>query len=62
MRYMNYMLLSYGGDPDDYAKACQTINASKWELAIKDEMKYLISNQTWEVAKLPNGKEALQNK
>ncbi|KAI9159859.1 hypothetical protein LWI28_002621 [Acer negundo] len=29
---------------------------------MKDEMKSLVSNQTWELAKLPEGKKALQNK
>ena len=29
---------------------------------MKDEMKSLISNQIWELAKLPEGKKALQNK
>jgi hypothetical protein len=37
-------------------------DASKWELAMKDEMKSLISNNTWEVAELPVGKKALYNK
>ena len=29
---------------------------------MKDEMDSLLSNQTWELAKLPEGKKALQNK
>ena len=37
-------------------------DASKWELAMKDEMKSLISNNTWELAELPVGKKALHNK
>nr|KYP40338.1 Retrovirus-related Pol polyprotein from transposon TNT 1-94 [Cajanus cajan] len=61
-RYMNYMLLTDGGEPEDYSEACQTRDASKWELAMKEEMKSLISNQTWELAKLPMGKKALHNK
>lgn len=61
-RYINYMLLTDGGEPEDYDEACQTTDASKWELAMKDEMKSLISNQTWELAKLPKGKKALHNK
>jgi ATP-binding cassette subfamily B (MDR/TAP) protein 1 len=61
-RYMDYMLLTDGGEPEDYAEACQTTNASKWELAMKDEMKSLISNQTWELVELPSGKKALHNK
>ena len=61
-RYMNYLLLTDGGDPECYEEACQSGDASKWELAIKDEMKSLISNQTWELAELPMGKKALHNK
>ena len=41
-RYMDYMLLTDGGEPEDYAEACQTTDASKWELAMKDGMKSLI--------------------
>jgi hypothetical protein len=61
-KYMSYMLLTDGGEPEDYAEACQTVDANKWELAMKDEMKSLISNQTWELEELPMGKKALHNK
>ncbi|BBH04062.1 Toll-Interleukin-Resistance domain family protein [Prunus dulcis] len=61
-RYMNYLLLTDGGEPECYDEACQTGDASKWELAMKDEMRSLISNQTWELAELPVGKKALHNK
>ena len=37
-------------------------DASKWKLAMQDEMKSLISNNTWELAELPVGKKALHNK
>jgi len=29
---------------------------------MKEEMKSFVSNQIWELAKLPEGKKALQNK
>jgi len=61
-RYIDYMLLTDGGEPEGYDEACQTTDASKWELAMKDEMKSLISNQTWELTKLPIGKKTLHNK
>ena len=35
---------------------------SKWEAAIKDEMKSMIFNKTWELAVLPRGKKSLHNK
>ena len=61
-RYLDYLLLTDGGEPECYEEACQVENAIKWELAMKDEMKSLKSNQTWELAELPSGKKALQNK
>ena len=61
-RYMDYMLLTDEGEPEDYIEACQTTDANKWKLAMIEEMKSLISNQTWELAKLPMGKKAVHNK
>ncbi|KAI5444771.1 hypothetical protein KIW84_013158 [Lathyrus oleraceus] len=61
-RYMDYMLLTDEGEPEDYEEACQPTYASKWELAMKDYMKSLISNQTWELSKLPSGKKEFHNK
>ena len=44
-------------------KPCKMrIQASKWELAMKDEMNSLLENQTWELTELPVGKKALHNK
>jgi hypothetical protein len=45
--------LTNAGEPECYDEACQGEDASKWELAMKEEMKLLVSNQTWELAKLP---------
>ena len=59
---MNYLLLTDGGEPECYGEACQTEDVGKWELAMKEETTSLISNQTWELAKLPVGKKALHNK
>ena len=50
------------GEPECYDEPSQTEDASKWELAMKDEMKSLISKQTWELAELPIGKKTLGNK
>ncbi|KAK0578126.1 hypothetical protein LWI29_005411 [Acer saccharum] len=61
-RYLHYLLLTDAGEPEYYDKACQGEDASKWELAMKDEMKSLVSNQTWELTELPKGKKTLQNK
>jgi hypothetical protein len=62
MKYMNFLLLTDGGKPEYYDEACKVEDSSKWELAMKDEMKSLISNKTWELAKLPVRKKALHNK
>ena len=51
------MLLTDVGELKCYDEAYQGKDASKWELTMKDEMKSLISNQTWELAKLPEGKK-----
>jgi hypothetical protein len=59
---MNFLLLTDGGEPECYDEACQVEDSSKWELAMKDEMKSLISNKTWELVELPVGKKALHNK
>ena len=56
------MLLTDAGELECYDEACQGEYASKWKLALKDEMKLLVSNQTWELAKLLEGKKTLQNK
>ena len=48
-KHMNYLLLTDEGEPEDYHEASHTRYASKWELAMKDEMQSLISNQTWEL-------------
>ncbi|WVY97343.1 hypothetical protein V8G54_029494 [Vigna mungo] len=61
-KYLNYILLTDEGEPESYEEACQMTDASKWELAMKDEMKSLMSNQTWELVELPVGEKALHNK
>ncbi|WVY98453.1 hypothetical protein V8G54_030604 [Vigna mungo] len=61
-KYLNYILLTNEEEPENYEEACQMTDASKWELAMKYEMKSLMSNQTWELVELPVGKKALNNK
>ena len=40
----------------------QVDESTKWNLAIKDEMDSLSSNQMWEFIELPEGKKVLHNK
>jgi hypothetical protein len=54
--------LTDGGKPETFVKALQVEDPIKWELAMKDEMISLLSNQTWELTELPAGKKALYNK
>jgi hypothetical protein len=42
---MNFLLLTDGGKLECYDEACQVEDSSKWELAMKDEMKSFISNK-----------------
>ncbi|RVW33363.1 Retrovirus-related Pol polyprotein from transposon TNT 1-94 [Vitis vinifera] len=43
---LNYLLLTYGGEPECYDEALQDENSSKWELAMNDEMDSLLGNRT----------------
>jgi hypothetical protein len=61
-KYTDFLLLTDSGELECYDEACQVKDSSKWELAMKDEMKSLISNKTWELVELPVGKKALHNK
>jgi len=61
-KYLNYILLTDQGEPKNYKEACQTIDSNKWELPMKNEMKSLITNQTWKLVELPMGKKTLHNK
>ena len=62
MNYLTYLLLKNAGEPECYDKLCQEEDNCKWELAMKDEMKSLISNQTWKLVDLLVGKKAFHNK
>jgi hypothetical protein len=57
-----HILLTDGGEPETFVEALQVEDSIKWELAMKDEMDSLLTNQTWELTELPAGKKALHNK
>jgi hypothetical protein len=59
---LNYILLTDAGEPEYYEEALQSESSIKWELAMKDEMNSLLTNKTWELSELPDGKKALHNK
>jgi hypothetical protein len=45
-----------------FVEALEVEDSIKWELAMKDDMDSLLTNQTWELTELPAGKKALHNK
>ena len=59
---LRYILLIDRGEPESYDEAIQDRESVKWELAMKDEMDSLISNQTWQLIELPREKKALHKK
>ena len=56
---LNYILLTDRGELECYEEATQVDESIKWELAMKDEMDSLLSNQAWKLVKLSEGKKAL---
>lgn len=54
---LNYILLTDSGEPESYEEAIKTVDSTKWELAMKDEMDSLMSNKTWRLAELPKDKK-----
>ena len=59
---MCYILLTNRGELESYDEAMEDKELVKWELAMKDEMNSLMSNQTCQLAELPKGKKALHYK
>ena len=49
----NYILLTNRGKPKSYEEAMQVDESIKWESAMQDEIDSLMSNHTWQLAKLP---------
>ena len=54
-----YLFLTYSGEPESYAEANRSEHRDKWQAAMDDEMDSLKANDTWELVKLPEGKQAL---
>ena len=59
---LHYILLIDRGEPESYDEVLQDKELVKWELAMKDEIDSLMSNQMWPLVELPKGKKALHNK
>ena len=57
-----YVLLTDGGEPEDYYEAVESQHNKEWMEAMEDEMSSLQENGTYELVELPKGKRALNNK
>ena len=53
---LNYILLTDRGELESYKEVVQVDESFKRELAIKDEMDSLMSNQTWQLIELSKEK------
>ena len=49
-------------DPNAFAKAMRSLDASFWKEAIKSELDSTMSNQTWELVDLPKGSRPITSK
>lgn len=50
------------GKSEGYEEVMQVDESVEWDLAIKDEIDSLLSNETWQLTELPKSKKALNNK
>uniref|UniRef100_A0A803N8D4 Uncharacterized protein n=1 Tax=Chenopodium quinoa TaxID=63459 RepID=A0A803N8D4_CHEQI len=58
----DYVLLTDGGEPESFEEAMDSDDKQHWLDAMKDEMKSLHDNHTFDLVKLPKGKRALRNR
>jgi len=56
------VLLTDGGEPESYQEALEHEHKREWLKAMKEELKSLHENHTYDLVKLPKGKRALKNK
>lgn len=59
---LHYILLTNNTESESYDEVMHVKESIKWELAMKDEMDSLMSNQTWLLVELPKDKKASHNK
>ena len=55
-----YLLLTDSGEPECYEEAMQVESRKKWEVAMEEEMDSLMHNQTWDLVRLPAGKNYIE--
>lgn len=63
-RYLlhEYIMLTYGGDQEDYSEALADEHKGEWLKTMQEEMESSHKNHTYDMVKLPKGKKALSNK
>ena len=57
-----YVILTDDEEPECFTEAMESEEKKKWLDAMKDEMKSLHDNHTFDLVKLPKGKRALDNR
>ncbi|GKU95372.1 hypothetical protein SLEP1_g8739 [Rubroshorea leprosula] len=57
-----YVLFTDGGEPESYQEAMEREQKMEWLEAMKDEMKSLLDNHTFDLVKLPKDRKALKNR
>ena len=57
-----YVILTDDEEPECFTEAMESEEKKKWLNAMKDEMKSLHDNHTFDLVKLPKGKRALDNR
>ena len=59
---LDHVLVTDCDEPSCYEDALSREDKKKWQNAMKNEMDSLLSNDTWELVPLPEGKKPLPNK
>ena len=49
-------------DPTSYKEAIKSINSSKWQVAMEDELSSMSSNNVWDLVEIPNGAKRVGGK
>lgn len=57
-----YVMISDQGEPETYEEVLKHENKTEWLTAMKEEMKSLHENHTYDLVKPPKGKKILKNK
>ncbi|KAK1666037.1 hypothetical protein QYE76_054196 [Lolium multiflorum] len=49
-------------DPTSYKEAIKSLNSSKWQIAMEDELKSMCSNDVWDLVEVPNDAKRVGSK